>query len=68
MPFAITCSRDHVGIDVPLVIMDIHFTIGLPVLTTMGLPEMAVGESKDRVSSALLNTGFKFLTRHVTIK
>ncbi len=33
---------------------------GLPSLTIVGLPEAAVRESKDRVRSAIINSGFQF--------
>ena len=33
----------------------------------MGLPEAAVRESKDRVRSAILNSGFQFPTKRLTI-
>jgi magnesium chelatase family protein len=40
---------------------------GLPQFTTVGLPEGAVKESKDRVKSAIKNSGYEFPTRRITI-
>ena len=40
---------------------------GLPALSIVGLPEMAVKESKDRVRGALLNGRFQFPAGRVTI-
>ena len=39
----------------------------LPRFITVGLPEGAVKESKERVTAAIKNTGFKFPRKHVTI-
>src|SRR5690606_24297408 len=36
-------------------------------LSIVGLPEAAVKESKDRVRSAILNSGFEFPARRITI-
>ena len=44
-----------VGIDGLLVEVEVDVALGLPQFTTVGLPEGAVKESKDRVRSALLN-------------
>src|SRR5699024_9929813 len=38
-----------------------------PSLTIVGLPEAAVRESKDRVRSAIINSGFLFPTKRLTI-
>ena len=67
MSLAITYSRAHVRIDAPPVTVETHLTNGLPALTMMGLPETAVRESKDRVRSALINAGFEFPNRRITI-
>ena len=39
----------------------------LPRFITVGLPEGAVKESKERVTAAIKNSGFKFPRKHVTI-
>ena len=44
-----------------------HLSQGLPALTIVGLPAAAVRESKDRVRSAILNSGFQFPNRRLTI-
>lgn len=67
MSLAIVYSRAQLGLDAPLVTVEVHITGGLPGLSIVGLPEAAVRESKDRVRSALLNTGFKFPSRRITI-
>ena len=67
MSYAITYSRAYVGIEAPLVSVETHLSSGLPALTIVGLPETAVKESKDRVRSAIINAGFEFPAKHITI-
>jgi len=52
-------SRGCVGVESPLINVEVHLSGGLPSLHLVGLPETAVRESKDRVRAALLNSGFK---------
>lgn len=40
---------------------------GLPAYETVGLPDAAVRESKERVRSAIKNSGFEFPTAHITV-
>lgn len=47
--------------------MEVHLSGGLPALSMVGLAEMAVKESKDRVRGALLNGRFRFPDGRVTI-
>lgn len=67
MSLAVIYSRAQLGIEAPLVCVEVHLTNGLPALSIVGLPETAVRESKDRVRSALLNSGFEFPARRITI-
>lgn len=67
MPLAVVYSRACVGVDAPLVTVEVHLANGLPSLSIVGLPETAVKESKDRVRGALLNSGFEFPARRITI-
>lgn len=67
MSLAIVHSRAQVGIDAPPVMVEAHLANGLPALTLVGLPETAVKESKDRVRSAILNCGFEFPARRITL-
>ena len=67
MSIAIIHTRASLGIEAPLVTVEVHLSAGLPALTIVGLPETAVKESKDRVRSALINSGFEFPTRRITI-
>ncbi len=67
MTLAIVYSRASVGMDAPLVVVEVHLSRGIPGLHIVGLPETAVKESKDRVRSALINTCFEFPARRITI-
>jgi magnesium chelatase family protein len=67
MSLAIVHSRAQVGIEAPAVTVEAHLANGLPSLALVGLPEAAVKESKDRVRSAILNCGFDFPARRITL-
>ncbi len=67
MSLALVYTRAQVGIDAPLVSVEVHLSGGLPGLFIVGLPEAAVKESKDRVRGAIQNSGFEFPARRITI-
>ena len=67
MSLAVTYSRASEGVHAPLVTVEVHLANGLPSLSIVGLPEMAVRESKDRVRGALLTSHFEFPPRRTTI-
>ncbi|OZG74275.1 ATP-dependent protease [Hahella sp. CCB-MM4] len=67
MSLAIVATRAKAGVTAPTVKVETHLSNGLPGLSIVGLPEAAVKESKDRVRSALLNSGFEFPARRITI-
>ncbi len=67
MSLAIVFSRGRSGIDAPLVTVEVDISHGLPSLSIVGLPEMAVRESKDRVRGALINSHFEFPVSRITI-
>ena len=64
---AVIHTRARVGLDAPEVSVEVHLSSGLPALSIVGLPEAAVRESKDRVRSAIINSGFDFPMTRVTI-
>lgn len=67
MSLSIVHSRAQVGVDAPAVTVEVHLANGLPSLTMVGLPETAVRESKDRVRSAIINSGLQFPARRITL-
>ncbi len=64
-------SRLHsvtlLGIDAYPIEVQVDLARGLPMFTTVGLPDTAVKESRDRVKAALNNSGFKFPLSRITI-
>ncbi|WP_432823184.1 YifB family Mg chelatase-like AAA ATPase, partial [Trichloromonas sp.] len=56
-----------IGIDAYPVEVEVDIAQGLPQFATVGLPEGAVKESKDRVKSAIKNSGYEFPARRITI-
>ncbi|HVS27247.1 MAG TPA: YifB family Mg chelatase-like AAA ATPase [Burkholderiales bacterium] len=67
MPLAVLYSRALAGMEAPLVTVEVHLGSGLPSFTIVGLPEVEVKESKDRVRAALLNCRFEFPARRITV-
>ena len=67
MSLAVLYSRALDGMQAPLVTVEVHLANGLPAFTIVGLPEMEVKESKDRVRAALLNARFEFPARRITV-
>ncbi len=67
MSLAVVFTRARLGIEAPEVQVEVHLSNGLPALNIVGLPETAVRESKDRVRSAILNAGFEFPARRITV-
>jgi magnesium chelatase family protein len=60
-------SAAVLGIDAYLVDVETDIANGLPTFVTVGLPQGAVKEARDRVSSALANTGFTFPLKRITV-
>lgn len=67
LSIAILKSRAQQGTDAPPVTIEVFLSGGLPRFSVVGMPETAVRESKDRVRSALLCSGFKFPQDVITV-
>ncbi len=67
MSLAKIYTRGLLGLHAPLIEVEVHVSAGLPSLTIVGLAEAAVRESKDRVRSAIINSGYQFPTKCLTI-
>jgi magnesium chelatase family protein len=53
--------------EAPEVFVEAHLANGLPSFTLVGLPEAEVKEARDRVRAALLQSGFEFPQRRITV-
>lgn len=60
-------TRAVVGVSAVPVMVEVHLANGLPSFSTVGLPETAVKESKDRVRGAIINSGFEFPAKRITV-
>jgi magnesium chelatase family protein len=60
-------SSAVLGIDGYIVEVEVDIAGGLPSFSTVGLPEGAVRESKDRVKAAIKNAGYEFPPRRITV-
>lgn len=55
------------GIDAYLVEVEVDIAFGFPQFSTVGLPEGAVKESKERVKAAVKNCGYDFPQKRITV-
>lgn len=60
MALALVHSRSLIGLDAPLVTVEVHLANGLPSFTLVGLADTEVKEARERVRAALQNCGFAF--------
>jgi magnesium chelatase family protein len=60
-------SAALIGVEAVLVRVEVDVTGGLPVFTTVGLPDSAVRESRERVRTAIRNAGFAFPNDRITV-
>ena len=67
MSLAKILTRAQVGVKAPKVTVEVHLSNGLPAFIIVGLPETSVKESKERVRSALVNSGFLFPDQRITV-
>ncbi|MBK5246244.1 MAG: YifB family Mg chelatase-like AAA ATPase [Peptostreptococcaceae bacterium] len=55
------------GIESNLITVETDLNNGLPALTMVGLPDITVREARDRIRAAIVNSGFKFPAKRITI-
>lgn len=67
MALAIAHSRGLDGLNAPPVTVEAHLASGLPSFTLVGLPDTEVKEARDRVRAAIVNSGFEFPTKRITV-
>lgn len=67
MALAIAHSRGLDGLNAPPVLVEVHLASGLPSFTLVGLPDTEVKEARDRVRAAIVNSGFEFPSKRITV-
>ncbi|WP_274600644.1 magnesium chelatase domain-containing protein, partial [Halorhodospira neutriphila] len=67
MALAVTQARAALGVAAPQVRVEVHIASGLPAFSLVGLPQAEVREARDRVRSAILNSGLEFPLGRVTV-
>ena len=65
--FSVIKSCALMGIDGIMVDVETDISNGLPAVQIVGLPDSAIMESKERVRTAVKNTGFDFPMKRITI-
>lgn len=67
MPVAVVACRAQIGLQAPLVRVEVSLDCGLPTFNIVGLPATVVKESRDRVRAALVNAHFEFPAGRITV-
>ncbi|SAK40701.1 magnesium chelatase subunit [Caballeronia hypogeia] len=67
MSLAVVRSRAPAPGRAPEVVVEVHLANGLPSFSIVGLPDLEVRESRERVRAALQNCGFDFPVRRITV-
>ena len=67
MSLAVVYSRALNGMEAPLVEVEAHLANGLPQFNIVGLPDTEVKESRDRVRAAIIQSGFDFPAKKITV-
>jgi magnesium chelatase family protein len=60
-------SAAVLGVDAYLVDVEVDISNGLPSFSTVGLPQGAVKEGRERVAAALSNAGYNFPLKRITV-
>ncbi len=60
-------SAAVIGVEAQIVLVEVDVTHGLPMFTMVGLPDPSVRESRDRVKSAIRNSGLQYPSARVTV-
>ena len=67
MAVARVACRAQLGLQAPLVQVEVSLASGLPAFCIVGLPATVIKESKERVRAALTNSGFTFPAGRITV-
>ena len=62
------CSIANIGLETVLVDVEVDVaSVGFPGFTIVGLPSKAIEEARERVKTAIVNSGFAFPPRKITV-
>lgn len=67
MTLAVLSSCALVGFEMVVVRVEVHIGKGLPSFNVVGMPDMGVRESRERVRSAIVSSGFDFPAARITV-
>lgn len=67
MTLAVLSSCALVGFEMVVVRVEVHIGKGLPGFSVVGMPDMGVRESRERVRSAIVSSGFDFPAARITV-
>lgn len=67
MSLASLWCRGLEGLQAPRVRVEVHLAAGLPSFALVGLPDTEVKEARERVRAAIVNSGFEFPQRRITV-
>ena len=62
-----TFSATVLGIDGYLIEVEVDVSVGMSVFNIVGLPDGTIKESRDRILSAVNNSGYSFLVLRVVV-
>ena len=65
--FTVLKSGSISGIDGNVIDVEVDISKGMPAFSIVGLPDNAVKESKERVRTAIINSGHLFPQNRITI-
>ncbi len=67
MGLAVVASRAQIGVQAPVIAVEVHLGGGLPITHIVGMPETAVKESRDRVRAAIINARLEYPAGKITV-
>lgn len=67
MSMAVVKTFAGQGLSAPEISVEIHLANGLPAFQLVGMAETSVKEARERVRSALINSGFDFPAKRITV-
>lgn len=67
MTLAVLSSCALVGMEMHAVRVEVHISRGLPAFSIVGMPDIGVRESRERVRSAITSSGYQFPAARITV-